>query len=517
VSRRNFGIPINVDPAQRPLIKQLVLFVSSDEGKNWRQEAVASPDQRLFTFNAPTDGVYWFSVCVTDLKGNQEPASPYQVEPSQKVLVDTVKPEIKGLTADRQGDDVTVNWEVQEEHPNPAHFTLSYFTGDPASVPKAAEGNWSTVVGTKDLPKGEAKFKVSGTSPVTVRLEMSDMAGNRAQKDVLVSVSATSLTALTPPPPPPVATALVPPPTGSAVPVGSTVAAVAGATPDRAPATTGQPQPFPAVGRDPVPPTAYGAGPQVPYPAVTAAPGAGPREIATAGGAPDLVPVSGTMPSAAPPLPSPLPLPRVVVVNDRQINLEYDVRCGPSGVGRVELWTTKDEGRTWEFLTDDPDLRSPITASLPSEGIYGLRIVVHSGAGLTKGPPQAGDLPEMRVQVDTTAPHVRLFEPRPDSGRRDTLVVSWEARDQNLAPRPVMLEYAEGPEGPWQPIAVDMPGIGSFSWQLPPKVKHRVHLRATATDTAGNRTIAETREPVLIDLNKPEAQLISLVPAPRRQ
>jgi hypothetical protein len=172
---------------------------------------------------------------------------------------------------------------------------------------------------------------------------------------------------------------------------------------------------------------------------------------------------------------------------------------------------TKDDGRNWEFLTDDPDMKSPINATLPGEGIFGLRLVVESGAGLSKGQPQPGDVPEMRIEVDLQPPHVQLHKPEPDRYLRDALVVSWIATDRNLAPRPVRIEYAERPEGPWLPVAADLPGVGTYTWPLPRNVPYRVFLRVIAVDLAGNRTVAETRDPQLIDLTKPDCRLMGTV------
>jgi hypothetical protein len=186
-------------------------------------------------------------------------------------------------------------------------------------------------------------------------------------------------------------------------------------------------------------------------------------------------------------------------------------------VSKVELYITKDDGRTWQYLADDPDCKSPITATLPGEGVYGLRLAFQSGLGLTKGPPLAGDLPDLRIEVDTTAPRVTLFEPRPDPQRRDTLIVTWNASDRNLAPKPITLEWAERAEGPWVPIAAELPNSGTYSWQLPPKIPYRVFLRASAVDTAGNRSTVESRESIPVDLTKPTGRILGILSAARRQ
>ena len=186
-------------------------------------------------------------------------------------------------------------------------------------------------------------------------------------------------------------------------------------------------------------------------------------------------------------------------------------RVGPSNIGSVELYLTKDEGRTWQKWADDPDLKPPITAELPGEGVYGFRLVIHSGAGLSKGTPQSGDLPEMRVEVDTTPPVVELYELRPDPSRPNTLILTWTAKDKNLAADPITLQWAERPDGSvWNSIAAGLANSGQYLWQLPPNMPPRVYLRVSARDTAGNTGVAETREPMLVDLNKPEGRLLRI-------
>jgi len=56
INQSNIRIPIHIDPVRRPLIKQLVLYASSDEGRTWKQVAVAAPEQDAFAFSAPTEG-----------------------------------------------------------------------------------------------------------------------------------------------------------------------------------------------------------------------------------------------------------------------------------------------------------------------------------------------------------------------------------------------------------------------------------------------------------------------------
>lgn len=71
-------------------------------------------------------------------------------------------------------------------------------------------------------------------------------------------------------------------------------------------------------------------------------------------------------------------------------------------------------------------------------------------------------------------------------------------------------------EGPWHPIAVNLPNTGRHSWQLPDQLPVQVYLRIRARDCAGNEGIATTPEPQLVDLSQPEGRLITVTGSPRR-
>ncbi|HEY8504917.1 MAG TPA: hypothetical protein VIL46_10065, partial [Gemmataceae bacterium] len=273
---------------------------------------------------------------------------------------------------------------------------------------------------------------------------------------------------------------------------------------------------------------------------------AGGASPAPAAGGPAPLAVSNAQPGG--PAGSPA-LPPPQILNALKFELGYEVQeSGPSGVGRVELWLTRDDGQTWQRWGEDEDRQSPIAVDLDVrsnpqlEGVYGFKIVVQSGAGLSKGPPVSGDPPDMRVDIDITPPVVKIYNPLPDPSQRDTLVLRWETSDRNPAPEPITLEWSEMPEGPWHPIvsgaepgagdsppavgtslnrpARRLPDTGTYAWRVPPNMPtHRVYLRVTARDAAGNVAEARTPQPIEIDLNKPVAKIQGIVgvpPAPRR-
>jgi hypothetical protein len=546
MNSRNFKIPIQrLNDSVRSKIKELQLFVSDDQGATWKQVGTAKPDDKAFIFYAPADGVYWFNVGVVDAQGNREPPDLYQSTPRQKVLVDTAKPVVHILSADRQGEEIVVRWQIQEDHPDLASLKLEYRTAEtPAWI-------WYQAPIAQNL-SGEGRFRCTSGSPVSVRLQMADQCTNMGtdQKEIpaasspptIVAASAPGASPLPPPDFPSASTAgnslrsasPVPPPN----PVGLSTSART--------ATSG----WPGLSSEPAGPVLSG-GPVAPAagagPALVSPPPVDPRPLtenswvpATGSRGPAAPSTPPSMdrapaldnryaanplnnrdpyPPPAPPAPRPPnpggsgtgPLVPLQVTNSTQVTLDYEItRVGPSGLGSVELYLTRDEGRTWERYAEDADLRPPMTVVLPGEGIYGLRLVLGSRAGLGRRPPEPGDPPQMRIEVDTTVPAAKLYPPQADPHRRDCLVLSWSVSDRNLALNPIALQWAERPDGPWQTIATDLPRDGPYIWQLPPNMPVRVYLRLLVKDSAGNIGMDETQQPVLIDLHEPEGQLLGI-------
>ncbi len=219
------------------------------------------------------------------------------------------------------------------------------------------------------------------------------------------------------------------------------------------------------------------------------------------------------------------PLPPLQYVNQPEVTLEYELtRVGPSGVGTIELWWTQNDGQSWELYAVDPEAKSGAitngrqkrTVELPGDGVYGFILIVKSKAGLGKAPPRAGDMPDIRVEVDTTAPRVDLVEPRPDGQRPNTLLLQWIARDKNLTSAPIMIEWAAKREGPWVPITpAPLANTGKHSWQLPDGLPVQVYLRLRVRDLAGNESVAVTQDPQLVDLSEPEGRLLNVTVSPR--
>jgi hypothetical protein len=207
-------------------------------------------------------------------------------------------------------------------------------------------------------------------------------------------------------------------------------------------------------------------------------------------------------------------------INQPEFMLEYEVsKIGPSGIGSVELYRTRDDGQHWEKYAYDAETPAAekgkrhqrLVKFLDGEpdGIYGFILVIKNRANIGRSAPVDGDVPELRVELDSTPPVAELFGPTPDL-QQGRLLLRWQASDKNLTPTPICLEWSDKRGGPWNPIGLDLPNMGRFSWKVPDQIPVEVYLRLRVRDLAGNETIAVTPNPLPVDLHEPEGHLLKV-------
>ncbi len=204
-------------------------------------------------------------------------------------------------------------------------------------------------------------------------------------------------------------------------------------------------------------------------------------------------------------------------VKSPRIRLNYDITNeGKSGVSAIELWVTRDEGRSWRKHDERPSKQPPYEVEVKEEGTYGFTLIARSGAGLSEPPPKVGDQPQVLVKVDLTPPVVRLLSV--DVGRgtetgNQTIVYS--ATDENMERQPITISYASAAEetkGPWIVLAERLENKGRYVWRMPPDVPYKILIKVEAVDKAGNVGSAETTNPVNVDLSQPKVQIRDVVP-----
>ncbi|MBX9583285.1 MAG: hypothetical protein K2X87_23535, partial [Gemmataceae bacterium] len=224
------GLTIPIEYRQDPKgIRRVELHVSDDGGQVWKLAESAPPTLQAFNYTAPADGRYWFHIVIVDLKGTRDPANLTAEPPAQKVLVDTKPPAVVFATARRDGDFVTVEWRVDDRHPDDAATRVSFRAPTP-------DAPWQDVT----LPAGSrngVRFPTGTPGPVQVRVAVADLVGNTGEglRDFPAPGAAQTSTSLSPGNGPPAAP--VPPPE-SIVPTGPPGGPVAPTTPPAPPPMT---------------------------------------------------------------------------------------------------------------------------------------------------------------------------------------------------------------------------------------------------------------------------------------
>jgi hypothetical protein len=520
MTTRNVKLMIAYTPEERKNIRQVQLFASRDLGQIWELVGTATPDKDFFPYAARDDGMYWFLMVVVFTDGTKEPPDVTRAADPQRILIDATPPAVRLTSANRTGDEVAVEWAVDEKYPNPGKTKVAF---RPAS---GSEADWKDV----PVPGGDAravKFNPSTPANILVRVTAEDLAGNSqaATKEVGgVTTSAflspaggtggpiAPMLDLVAPP----AASLPPPVIQTAPPAGSPAPVMPLANPTPPPPSVPQPELRPAAAAPPAP-IAVGSGTH-PLPGTVPTPVAGPTPAA-----------------AQPELPAPQ------VINFARFDLPYQVEAGPSGVRQIDLYVTRDDGRTWARWSQHDGKESPLKVNLQTrydqraDGKFGLKLVPVSGAGLSDEPPRPGTPPDFRVLIDTVPPVIRIYPPVADPTNRQVLNLVWAVSEENLGKDPVALEWSDAPTGPWRSVvtgdaivtagggqapqtATRIANTGRFAWSIPQNLPtHMVYLRVTAWDAAGNKSEVVTPEPILVDLTKPRARIQGVQPAPTRQ
>jgi hypothetical protein len=200
--------------------------------------------------------------------------------------------------------------------------------------------------------------------------------------------------------------------------------------------------------------------------------------------------------------------------NRRRFELSYEIESvGTQGVSAVELWGTRDGGRTWTNWGRDEDLESPFDIETNGAGLYGFAIVVIGNNGLTSPQPRSGDPADIYVRVDTEAPRVHISSARYGEGSEaGSLVLEYSCEDDNLTARPVHLAFSESPEGPWTTMATGLENTGRYAWPADPRLPREIYLRIEATDRAGNVGVETTRKPISVHGLAPRARIRGFQP-----
>jgi hypothetical protein len=437
-----------------------VLFGSQDDGATWHQLQSVPAAQGGFPFVAARDGRYAFAIRMTDEAGNLLETIDGSA-PELEIIVDTVAPDLQLQLLDGGPGQVLVSWTIRDAAADLTSLKLEYAD--------AADGRWRPVP-VQAAASGQARLPASPGSVISVRGSVDDAAGNRGEAGSQLVCSSPASRPDTVLPGATIARPLGPSPFETLTP--SSIAA-------------------PAMGSMLMPSQADMSGSATGSADGTAL----PQSVA-----------GGTEPA--------LPAGATQLVGARVFDLDYQVEeVGPSGVSAVELFVTEDGGRQWFRYGPDDDARSPVTIEVPGDGSYGFAVRARNGLGFSDLPPQPGQLPEIVVVVDQTAPVIELSTPAVTVNGNGQIAASWRVSDPHAADSPVRLEQAPGPDGPWTTVFDWQSDPGSHQWPIQSDTPGQLYLRLLARDAAGNIGFAQNSQPLIVDTRKPVARFLRVHPA----
>ncbi len=181
-----------------------------------------------------------------------------------------------------------------------------------------------------------------------------------------------------------------------------------------------------------------------------------------------------------------------VTAQTRHVEIDYTINREALPLQDVEVWMTADRGSSWQLIGHDQDLETPAVFEAPSEGLFGLLLIIKNATGPSSLPPTTSTPPQRWVFVDETPPVVQLHPLKQAVASGERIVqIRWTAIDTFLPERPIELQYQTAAGADWFPV---MPGplanTGQFDWQTPPGLSS-VAIRVVVQDRGGHRVASE--------------------------
>ncbi|MCL4190619.1 MAG: hypothetical protein KJZ87_02650 [Thermoguttaceae bacterium] len=464
-----FAIPFQVTAGSQPGTEaaEVQLYVSADQGRTWQFYDRVPPERGQFLFRTARDGEYWFVIRTMDRSGQTH--ADRTAGPGLRVVVDTSAPDLKLEAARGNAGQIAATWTLTETDPDPETLQIQY---------RVDGGLWQPLAVNREALRRSGPswtdsvtwWPQNGSRRIEIRAEVADKAGNRDVTHAQIDLAAAPTPAQTPP----------------------DLVASAADNPFYLAQNPGPPGPptSPSSMPPPANPTALPQG-AAPVVAPTSPPVQSQYVVPAAKPTPSASPSPAEVAAAQPPTRS---------VNSRLFEMEYRIEsAGSSAVPSVELWGTRDGGATWSRFGIDNDGRSPMLVSVDQEGLYGFKIAVAGGAGVSPQAPGRGTAADMLINVDLTRPLARIAAVEPGAGgQAGQLLIRWEASDARLAERPVSLYARDAAGGEWFPIAAEIENTGQYVWRAHPQTPARLLVRLEVRDEAGNVGVSETPQAVVI-------------------
>jgi hypothetical protein len=458
-------LPIQINEQSRSLIAEIHLYVKDHPSAPWTMRDKVGPAAKAFTFQVPCDGEYSFTMVTIDKQGRGYPTDLRNEPPGLVVVIDTQPPQIELTNLGQAPEGQLIRCDVRDANLDIARTKFLFQGGD--RVFRALE----PVTGRPNVYCIPTQAVCTGI----VRTTAEDLAGNQALREVHLNQIATLKGSRANPQQ-----------------QAFTVPSIdVKNLPDRGPSLL----PMGVAGAHEIMPPEKSKAQKAPTGSVRPDGADGPRLVEhTSDSSPITAPSTNTQTNHQ-------DLPKRQFVNTTKVFLDYQIEnAGQSGVGKVEIWITRDRAKSWQKRSEDTQHKSPVEIEFPGDGLFGVTLVASNGRGVAGASPAAGDTPDWWIEVDTTKPSAQITKIYSATENGKSVVhIHWTVQDKNVGDDPVDLFYAATPQGPWLPIAKGLKAEGQHRWTPPTEIGAQAHLRLTARDAAGNTSVVVSQEPVLFD------------------
>jgi hypothetical protein len=183
--QRVFLIPYQTVVEGDKRVQKVVLHVSENRGKDYFESGVAGPGNGQFKFTTDHDAEYWFAVQTVDTQGLKHPADLTLAQPSLKVVVDTLPPQVTFGPAPAR-DGAAVEWTVSDTGSGVDLKTLRLDYLPPGGQ------QWLPLSDVQQSALGSHRWTPTMQGSMRVRLQVKDRAGNIAEREITLGPGATS-------------------------------------------------------------------------------------------------------------------------------------------------------------------------------------------------------------------------------------------------------------------------------------------------------------------------------------
>jgi hypothetical protein len=130
MNKNVFYLPVLIDDSVRARLREIRLYVKDDPAKAWTLAAKGQPWEKVFPFQPPQEGEYWFALVTIDKSGHQTPADLTREGPGVIVVYDASVPQVDIHPLPPTSDGQCVQCEVRNRNLDVTLTRFEYQTGD---------------------------------------------------------------------------------------------------------------------------------------------------------------------------------------------------------------------------------------------------------------------------------------------------------------------------------------------------------------------------------------------------